>query len=328
LLVQRTHPWFFVPKVDVSTAANGTSEAICRGNEGSSSVLRTTHRLFSDSFSFFDLWSLAANFLPRVVLLHILPHHCSLHLSLVLLFCLIHPPVVTMADTSAGEAPDLGLLTASQVGRAAAAVSPSDMRTPAASQPVTQAFLQQVRKASRLHSYNLPIHDAADFEKSLQASSDLRATVFQVVKERLRKNSVSIEDLTTTFFSWMLPKNDDEQVAVWEMLINNPIFVSNQELKKIMKLRRSTRTSFPAPAGNTVFYLRCFAYEREQFLDVLNKAYGNAYGTGSHADHLYDAISAVISPNDEPVYMRYVGMTTQGTAWSRHGKFRIPSFCP
>jgi hypothetical protein len=189
-------------------------------------------------------------------------------------------------------------------------------RAAIASQPIPNAFLRRVRNASTLHSFDDVVR-VMQSRRHVNDPQKIRDLVSQTVRKRLQAKNILTSDLEDSFFSFMLPKNNSTATD-WEALLDSPLAVSTGRLRTMMNMRASTNRSAPAPPGHTVFYLRSFAFTRAQFLDVLQDAYEGNFGAGSYADRLCSAISDLDAPDQAPLFLRYIGKTTQGTAWVRH----------
>lgn len=102
--------------------------------------------------------------------------------------------------------------------------------------------------------------------------------------------------------------------------MNEPLQVSTPQLKRILNLRRSTSLSGVMPLGHTVFYIRCYAFQRQQFLTLVNSTYafGHDISLDSNAYRIYQAVAGLDENHEAPVLLRYAGMTTGGSGWKRH----------
>ncbi|KAK5455113.1 hypothetical protein LTS15_005833 [Exophiala xenobiotica] len=196
-----------------------------------------------------------------------------------------------------------------------------ESQAPSATQPLPDVFRRRVQQVQRRFTNERRLRSIKQpyLPISLDGSEvrTLRKDVLEVIKVRLERRGISITTIPEAFFAWMLPKNN-ANATDWNLLVNRPVFISNSRLRQMFKMYRVTGRREAEP-GETIFYMRTWAFTLEEFTDLIQAMFED--GFGSH-DAPYEFLELIqdldpVVDAGTTIYLRYFGTTTMGV-WERH----------
>ncbi|KIV87790.1 hypothetical protein PV11_03312 [Exophiala sideris] len=197
-----------------------------------------------------------------------------------------------------------------------------EAKVPSASQPLPDVFRQRAQQVRRRFTNERRVKSIK--QPKLPVSLDgtelknLRQGVFDVVKLRLQHRGVSITTIPESFFAWMLPKNN-ANAADWNLLINNPVLLSNVQLGKMFNMVSSAGPKEAEP-GEVLFYMRTFAFTLEELTELIQAMFEEGFGSHDTPYVLWELIQDLdpVADAGSTIFVRYCGTTTEGSAWDRH----------
>ncbi|KAK4941893.1 hypothetical protein LTR10_018223 [Elasticomyces elasticus] len=195
---------------------------------------------------------------------------------------------------------------------------------PSATQPLPDVFRRRVLQVQRRFTNERRLRSIRqpDLPVSLDNSGVrvLRKDVLDVINIRLERAGISTKTIPEAFFAWMLPRNN-ANAADWNLLVNCPVFLPNIRLRQMFKMHRSTGRTEAEP-GETLFYVRTFAFTLEEFTDLIQAMFEEGFGSHNAPYQLLELLQGLDPVTDAgtTIYIRYCGTTTQGSAWERHDR--------
>ncbi|KAI1608132.1 hypothetical protein EDD36DRAFT_500098 [Exophiala viscosa] len=201
-----------------------------------------------------------------------------------------------------------------------------DDEIPAATQPLPESFRKKVREVQRRYTNQRRARSiktqSLRFPQSLAdtQTTNMRSHVLLEVKKRLQLAGVDISNIPERFFYWILPRNG-ASTADRDTLLNLPIFLSNDQLRSMIKMVLS-RTWKTQEEGTTIFYVRTFAFTLDEFLEVLQAMFEEGFGA-QDTPYVFWELIQDLDPEDKNdgelvVFVRYCGTSGHSSAWGRH----------
>ncbi|KAK4889471.1 hypothetical protein LTR27_011732 [Elasticomyces elasticus] len=155
---------------------------------------------------------------------------------------------------------------------------------------------------------------AATAVLSMSQLSGLQNKVLNAIIDRLRDTGMNTAGLTVQSLAWLLPRST-KFAQTWIDLLEDPLLVSEAEIRAIFQLRASTAYSVKPVPGQTFFYVRTFLFSAHELKHILQTLLDEGY---EYFIKLYAWLSVLENLADEIiVFLRYIGQTG-GRAFDRH----------
>ncbi|KAF2137224.1 uncharacterized protein K452DRAFT_236227, partial [Aplosporella prunicola CBS 121167] len=137
--------------------------------------------------------------------------------------------------------------------------------------------------------------------------------VWNKIIQGLQDAQIPTQDLSKQLLAFALPRHASQS---WEILVNQPLFLPDDDMVAILNLRRSTPATPPPAQGNTLFYIRSFCLSIGQLIQMI----ANRETEGKFEDEslAWKIATELAQDEDQPVWIRYVGLSSSESGWGRH----------
>lgn len=196
---------------------------------------------------------------------------------------------------------------------------------PSASQPIPQSFHRATRKIQRRFTGQrrfksiLQHEDRFPIALTNNDSVHFRTKVLDRIRVRLAIVGIDTSSMPDRFFAWMLPKNG-ASLDDWDTLMNTPVLLSNTLLRTMLKMIPS-RSRTQSGAGTSVFYIRTFAFQLPELVDVLETMFDQGFGAQDAPYVLWELLQHANTSeanSQQTMFIRYCGTSSYSSPWTRH----------
>ncbi|KAF7195293.1 hypothetical protein HII31_03499 [Pseudocercospora fuligena] len=134
---------------------------------------------------------------------------------------------------------------------------------------LTHQYELTAKKHAKVAARNRTINYPFAIRPDLNASG-LGTEMFNRMVDRVKASGVPISRISRAEFAYMLPndKNTAGQLKIFDAFFHSPMTITNAELGAVIKLKRCTADSGPAPVGSHI-YSRSWIFTAKELREVI-----------------------------------------------------------
>ncbi|KAK4891095.1 hypothetical protein LTR27_010302 [Elasticomyces elasticus] len=148
----------------------------------------------------------------------------------------------------------------------------------------------------------------------------LRRRVYEHVVQRLQNMQIIVSGLSPQILNFLLPSGVSS-AEYWQRLLEYPLFLTDVEMASIMRLEQSTPSTPNPLQGSHLYYVRSFRLTIGELLAIIADWEAKEIFFEFYEEcQAWKRATEFVQDQSEEVYIRYIGMSTTVSAWSRFAR--------
>ena len=149
---------------------------------------------------------------------------------------------------------------------------------------------------------------------------NLNTKIWTTIRERGEADQVDTTYFTQRHHPFISYLGGERKASIWERVLDGSMFVSDEELGLIFKLKESKKASKIEPGIQYMFYIRSFELRINQLRHLIARLESSGKHYAECLEWHYQLESNPSRTEDSKVWIRYVGLTSGGTPYERNRK--------